>query len=211
MTQQTPAFTPSRSPLTPHLDFIKEQIPTWLIKAPAQVREDFRNSLIKSNQARHDLKDLLGTIQSPQEFARALLHGKIRTWFFGLVTNEDAILSREWKNHHLLGLIKNHARTTRQTLLEAALQNFEASEAETGGMEIGTVIFNQTDSGEVPSTVCAPLFARFCRELDIGGQYSKHISHVLEPASADRVRGIFRTRRSMPSALRCTVPACARR
>ncbi|MCF5653990.1 hypothetical protein GIV46_03050 [Pseudomonas poae] len=192
MTQQTPAFTPSRSPLTPHLDFIKEQIPTWVIKAPAQVREDFRNSLIKSNQARHDLKDLLGTIQSPQEFARALLHGKIRTWFFGLVTNEDAILSREWKNHHLLGLIKNHARTTRQTLLEAALQNFEASEAETGGMEIGTVIFNQTDSGEVPSTVCAPLFARFCRELDIGGQYSKHISHVLEPASADRVRGIFR-------------------
>ncbi|WP_338515048.1 hypothetical protein VRC24_02495 [Pseudomonas poae] len=211
MTQQPPAFTPSRSPLTPHLDFIKEQIPTWLIKAPAQVREDFRNSLIKSNQARHDLKDLLGTIQSPQEFARALLHGKIRIWFFGLVTNEDAILSREWKNHHLLGLIKNHAKTTRQTLLEAALQNFEASEAETGGMEIGTVIFNQTDSGEVPSTVCAPCSRAFVANW-ISAASIQNTSAMFSSRRLPRGCGGFSgTRRSMPSALRCTVPACARR
>ncbi|KRP58365.1 dermonecrotic toxin domain-containing protein [Pseudomonas trivialis] len=192
MTQQTPTPTAQASPLTPHLDFIKAQVPIWLSQAPAQLRQDFRNSLISSNQARHDLNELLGTLQSPEAFARELLREKIRAWFFGLVTNEDAILCREWKNHHLLGLIKNHAKTTRQTLLEAALQNFAASEAEVGGMEIGTAIFNSTASGEVPTLVYATTFARFCRELDIGGRYLKHISNILEPDPADKVRKIFR-------------------
>ncbi|MBP1127476.1 MULTISPECIES: dermonecrotic toxin domain-containing protein [Pseudomonas] len=192
MPQHVSAMHTPASPLTPHLDFIKNQLPSWLSEAPEQLRRSFRSSLISSNQARHDLDALLDAIQSPEAFARKLLREKIRSWFFGLVTNEDAVLSREWKNHHLLGLIKNHAKTTRQTLLEAALQNFEASEAEAGGMEIGTAIFNPTDSGEVPSAVCATAFARFCRKLDIGGQYLKHISDVLEPASADKVRGLFR-------------------
>ena len=180
---QPPARQASASPLTPHLGFIKDQLPAWLSQAPAQLREDFRSSLISSNQSRHDLKALLDEVQSPETFTRPLLRERLQSWFFGFIQDEDAILSREWKNHHLLGLIKNHARTTRQTLLEAALQNFEASETDVGGLEIGTAIFNVTKSGEVPSTICAASFARFCRELDLGGQYLKHLSNILEPAT----------------------------
>lgn len=176
------------SPLTPHQDFINEQLPAWLSKAPAQLREDFRSSLISSNQSRHDLKALLDDVQSPETFARPLLREKLKAWFYTLIEDENAILSREWKNHHLLGLIKNHARTTRQTLLEAALQNFEASEAQVGGMETGTAIFNVTKTHEVPSTICATSFAAFCRELDLGSQYREHINKVLEPA-ADAAEG----------------------
>lgn len=190
---QPPATHPSASPLTPHLTFIKDQLPEWLRHAPSALRKDFRSSLISSNQSRHDLKALLDQVQSPEEFARALLREKLHSWFFGLVDDENAILSREWKNHHLLGLIRNHAKTTRQTLLEAALQNFEASEAEADGMETGTAIVNVTKTGEVPSAVSAVSFAHFCRQLDIGGQYLKHISQILEPATnADKVRATFR-------------------
>ena len=182
-TPQPPDHTSSASPLVPHLTLIKDQLPTWLSQAPAQLRADFRSSLISSNQSRHDLKALLGELQSPEAFARPLLREELKSWFFSLVENENAILSREWKNHHFLGLIKNHARTTRQTLLEAALQNFEASEAESGGMEDGTVIFNVTKAAEAQCTVSATSFALFCRELDLGSQFMKHLGSVLEPAS----------------------------
>lgn len=198
MPLQPPAIGAAASPLTPHLDFIKPQLPSWLMQAPAQLRASFRRSLIYSNQARHDLKALLDEVQSPEAFARQLLRENIQTWFFSLIEDENAILSREWKNSHLLGLIKNHARTTRQTLLEAALQNFEASEAKVGGIETGTVIFNVTDSGDVRTNVSAVSFARLCRDLDIGGLYFKHLQTILEPAagassgrSAYRVQDIF--------------------
>ncbi|AZF51043.1 hypothetical protein C4J85_0530 [Pseudomonas sp. R4-34-07] len=169
-------------PQSPHKAFIKSNLPAWLTQAPASQLADFRRDLISSNQARHDLKALMDELQNPEEFARPLLRQTLRTEFFGLQDDENAILSREWKNHHLLGLIRTHARTTRQTLLEAALQNFEATEAETGGMETGSAIYNPGPTGEVLSIIAATRFASVCRNLDIGSQYLAHIDNVLEPA-----------------------------
>lgn len=196
----TPLSQPPTLPLTAHQDFIKTQLPTWLSQAPTAVFKAFRSSLINSNQARHDLKELLDELQSPEAFARPLLRERLKSWFFGLIEDENAILVREWKNHHLLGLINTHAKTTRQTLLEAALQNFEASEAEAGGMEPGTAIYNVVQGGEVKTIISAQSFAQSCRELDLGGQYLEHIKSVLEPApcskparSASQVLGLFRS------------------
>lgn len=157
-------------------------MPSWLRQAPVAQLKDFRECLINSNQARHDLKALLGEIQNLEDFARTRLRAAMSAQFFTLIADENAILVREWKNHHLLGLIKTHARTTRQTLLEGALQNFEASEAQEGGMETDTAIYNVTASGEVPSPITGPAFAKFCRNLDLGGQYLAHIFSVLEPS-----------------------------
>lgn len=178
---------------------IGPQVPSWLRQAPASQLKDFRDCLINSNLARHDLKALLGEIQSPEDFARPRLRAALTAQFFTLIADENAILVREWKNHHLLGLIKTHARTTRQTLLEAALQNFEASEAQEGGMETGTAIYNVTATGEVSSSITGPAFAKFCRNLDLGGQYLAHIFSALEPSSSSasgrtpqEVRRVFR-------------------
>ena len=194
----TRATQPSTS-LPAHHAFIKPQLPPWLRQAPTWLLKDFRDSLINSNQARHDLNMLLDEIQSPEDYARPRLRVMLTRRFFGLIDDENAILVREWKNHHLLGLIKNHARTTRQTLLEAALQNFEASEAVDGGMEAGTAIYNVTPSGEVLSTIGATAFAKFCRRLDLGGKYLAHVFSVLEPSPSSasprtpqQVRGLFR-------------------
>ena len=171
--------TQSSMSLPAHHAFIKPQLPPWLRQAPASLLQDFRDSLIKSNRARHDLKALLDEIQSPEDYARPILRVMLTRRFFGLIDNENAILVREWKNHHLLGLIKTPVRTTRQTLLEAALQNFEASEAVEGGMDAGTAIYNVTPNGEQPSTISAIAFAKFCRRLDLGGKYLAHIFSIL--------------------------------
>ncbi|MFL1476208.1 dermonecrotic toxin domain-containing protein [Pseudomonas grimontii] len=184
-TRSTPSSGnhPPASSLPAHHAFIKPKLPSWLSQAPASALTDFRDSLISSNQARHDLKALLDELKSPEDFARPLLREALSSRFFGLVNDENAILVREWKNHHLLGLIKTHARTTRQTLLEAALQNFEASEAEDGGMETGTTLYNVTRDREVESLASATSFAELCRTQDLGGKYLAHISSVLEPTS----------------------------
>ncbi len=190
---------PASTSLPAHHAFIQSQLPSWLRQAPTWLRKDFRDCLLNSNQARHNLKMLLDEIQSPEDYARPRLRTRLTERFFGLIDDENAILVREWKNHHLLGLIKNHARTTRQTLLEAALQNFEASETQEGGLEAGTAIYNVAPSGEALSTISATEFAKFCRRQDLGGKYLAHVFSVLEPSpsstsprTAQQVRGLFR-------------------
>lgn len=83
--------------------------------------EALRQHLVSSNQSRHDIKELLDELKSPEAFARPLVRDAIRKNFSGLVKDENALLVREWKSSHLLGLIKTHDKTTEQTLLEAAL------------------------------------------------------------------------------------------
>ena len=65
----TRATQPSTS-LPAHHAFIKPQLPPWLRQAPTWLLKDFRDSLINSNQARHDLNMLLDEIQSPEDYAR---------------------------------------------------------------------------------------------------------------------------------------------
>lgn len=179
--------------LSPHHAFIKTQLPAWLSQAPPAVRKDLSDSLLGSNQSRHAINAVLQKLKTPEGFARPLLREALNARFFGLLDDENALLIREWKHHHLLGLIRNHARTTRQTLLEAALQNFEASESTPGGMEAGTVISKVTKAGELPSGVSPTAFASLCRSLDLGAGYLRHISEVLEPpATADQVRELLR-------------------
>lgn len=145
--------------------------------------EALRQHLVSSNQSRHDIKELLDELKSPEAFARPLVRDAIRKNFSGLVKDENALLVREWKSSHLLGLIKTHDKTTEQTLLEAALQNFEASETEVGGMEQGTGIYNVPQTGRTLTSVSPARFAAVCRQLDLGGQYLTHLNEVLQPTT----------------------------
>lgn len=164
--------------LSVHAGFIQSQLPTWLARAPEAMRKALRDSLIRSNQSRHDLQALLHRLQSPEAFARPLLRNALRRKFYGLLNDEKSLLRREWKNHHLFGLIKTHARTTEQTLLEAALQNFDADEAQEGGMEAGSGVYS--NSG-IRNPISPAQFASFCRTLDIGRYYQYHLDQVLGP------------------------------
>lgn len=149
---------------------------------------ELRQHLVSSNQARHDVKELLDELKSPEAFARPLVRKAIRENFPGFLKDENALLVREWKNSHLLGLIKTHQKTTQQTLLEAALQNFETSEAEDGGMEQGTGLYNVTQTGTVLTSGSPTRFAGVCRQLDIGGLYSQHVNEVLQPPATPGAR-----------------------
>ncbi|MBC3362890.1 DUF6543 domain-containing protein [Pseudomonas sp. SWRI154] len=183
----------------PHEDFIKTQLPSWIKSASPAVLTELRQYLMSSNQARHDIKEILDDLKSPEAFARPLVRAALRKNFFGIFKDEDALLVREWKNTHLLGLIRTHDKTTEQTLLEAALQNFEASEALDKGMEQGTGLYNVNATGRTLTSASPTRFAAVCRQLDVGGQYLKQIKQILEPPTkpgakrtAAQVLGTFR-------------------
>ncbi|VVP73495.1 hypothetical protein PS910_01255 [Pseudomonas fluorescens] len=80
-----------------------------------------------------------------------------------------------------------------QTLLSAALQNFEAAEAEPGGMDQDerrkAAVYRDDPvkgiavTGEVVD-IAAHEFAALCRELDLGGKYQALIETTFNPPSA---------------------------
>lgn len=80
-------------------------------------------------------------------------------------------------------------RSALRPLLDAALQNFRAEEAEPGALDQGTQlkaavfseyqILGHTVSG-TPVDLAAHQFAALARELDLGGQYQKHIEGLFD-------------------------------
>ncbi|WDG43088.1 hypothetical protein PUP72_03570 [Pseudomonas synxantha] len=170
----TPAFST-------HAGFIRAQLPAWLTLAPEEIRKALRESLLKSNQARHDFKEYLRSLKSPEAYARPMLRQALQRKFPGQRIDESALLVRKWKHHHVLGLVKTAAGTTEQSLLEVALQNFEADEAEGKGIEAGSGIYTQAGGDRKLSSVTPQQLAKLCRDLDIGRYYQYHVEQVLGP------------------------------
>lgn len=185
-------------PALAHADFIASQLPEWVKQAPLAIRTALRSSLLKSNQSRHDLSELMAEVQSPLTFSKPLFEQALQDTFRGAVDDKKHIFVRDLKNSHLLGLIKTHVAFSMHPLLEAAMQNFQSSEAEDGGMESGTGLFTNTSPTRKPLTISATRFAGMCRKLNLGAQYQHHLDEILTPLPAsqtartkDQVKQVF--------------------
>ena len=185
-----------RPPGSIHADFIKERLPSWAASASTVVLAELRSSLVRNNQSRHDLNELLGQVQNPEIFVGPLFRQALRQYLRALDADKT-LLVREWRNQHLLGLYSTHDRTTEQSLFEAALQNFEPSEAESGGIAEGSGLFLQTATGRVRSDIPPIIFAQFCRRLDLGSHYQRHLHEFFNPLGASQTapdpRNVLRT------------------
>lgn len=211
-----------------HATFIKQRLPDWVkhlsaphIKAMTRVRDpvqgfmaanpelftratpELRQALLNSQARRaashHRLAVTLKGLKGITEFARPLLTEALQK-HFGL--DVDVIQTRLY---HL------HApnRKEEQTLLQAALRNFEAGERfdevalqETSALAPAGALEKQylgepdrSGTGPVRYRIRDKLaikpeaFAQLCRELDLGRQYQDHLRSVFEaPTTAGRVR-----------------------
>ena len=186
------------APALAHADFIASQLPEWVKQAPLAIRTALRSSLLKSNQSRHDLSGLMAEVQSPLAFSKPLFEQALQHTFRGALDDKKHLFVRDLKNSHLLGLIKTHVAFSVHPLLEAAMQNFQSSEAENGGLESGTGLFTNTSPARKPLTISATRFAGMCRELNLGAQYQHHLEEILTPLPAsqtartrDQVKQVF--------------------
>ncbi|SDW05485.1 C-terminal novel E3 ligase, LRR-interacting [Pseudomonas syringae] len=191
--------------------------PQWLKDArtssPAQLNE-LQRLYAEHRRNEQTVGPTLDRLSTLEDFAKPLLTAAIKerfgldidvdnTWLFhasrAKVDPSFATASRDPITQANTAL-----KAANQTLLAAALQNFEAWETAPGAMDsdAGTkaevfssfeVIGNYIGGKSVPISPSA--FAALCRELDLGGKYQTHLESVFStPSTPEETSGAAASR-----------------
>ncbi|WP_312936193.1 dermonecrotic toxin domain-containing protein [Pseudomonas sp.] len=161
--------------------------------------------------AEADLRTLLAPLPELQDYARQLLEPALEQRF-GFAVNVSAtyLLNRRKAEAYRAAssgfinasedpfvLTQRALKLATQSLLHSALQNFEAGEAQPGGLDIeglrGTpepsLILNNADvspaSDAEPVDIDPHAFAALVRQLDIGGNYQALIESIFTPQTPE--------------------------
>ena len=164
-------------------------------------------------QAERALKALLATLPPLEQFATEQLSTAINERFGQAIDVSQTYLmnlSRSARYRESLDSFgadpfvssSRALKLATQSLLHSALQNFEAFEAQPGGLKAGnntSVIIDRKDVGIASTAAKLPIvaedFAALARELDIGGKYQVLLDSLDPPAShpdAEAIRSVFK-------------------
>jgi hypothetical protein len=175
--------------------FIQDTLPQWFIQATPAMRDSLRQDMTLAQAAREHLKQVFQRIQDLPSFARPLLTQALDAEFGpGLDVDRDRFFHARFQRDWLTGRASPQGSSTR-SLLAAALQNFEAVEATDADRESTSAIIGGTPDTSArpeavhPSRVSPGRFIELCRRLDLGGQYQRHLHHVLHPVARPDVPG----------------------
>lgn len=163
---------------------LKPEFPEWYVKASAIDRQ-YLNELIGERLRLQDNLDVtLGNLNKDiSAFAKPLLVNALKEKL-NLTLDVHATTVRLYTPALLgFGIDTDASRLRQSTLLEAALHNFEDAETRAGAFRDGSGIFTIDAEGALkrhPLTIES--FATLCRNLDLGAQYQRHISGLLDPA-----------------------------
>jgi hypothetical protein len=136
------------------------------------------------DQTRGDLKHDINA------FAEPLLKTALQSTFSTVENFNELTVQLEVPSTIIFGIDTGASRVRQSTLLEAALHNFEESEATVGAFRNSSGIYRKDSRGSLSleSAITLPAFAALCRSLDIGGQYQRHIKSVLLPETPQAQR-----------------------
>lgn len=204
-----------------HSRFIEPLLPPWFKHAPAALRQALRENLHKSLDAQQAVAQVMASLTPIDTFAEPLLnHALSLHGWPPLDVREYGLKQVNLLSKNLLFLAQQQislvdsfvqwlwpqpwvpasfeldfvTSTTRSSLLEAALQNFEDAEAQ--GFDAGSCIYKVLEGTELVQANLTPeTFAHLCRQLNLGEQYQAHLSAVFEPDSVQllAVQGTSRT------------------
>ncbi|MGE8185967.1 NEL-type E3 ubiquitin ligase domain-containing protein [Pseudomonas sp. NPDC086278] len=173
--------------------------PTLYAGALAAWRQALLDAQVRSNTSSQALAKTLKDFKGISEFARPLLEAAMSNTF-----GQSADVTRTMLFH-----LRAPNQADEQTLLQAALRNFEADEpfdevalqetsalAPAGALE--SELYDQRERypfGKTrykirdKSSIKPDAFARLCRKLDLGKQYQEHLSAVFDsPETSATVR-----------------------
>lgn len=184
------SLRPSARETSPAVALIQARLPAWLKSAPLQLRQALQAAITESHAASQALRGIQDNVKALEAFAAPLLQAALdREFGPGLDVHQDRL-----RHVHLIhrGSLSNPRQESvvDQSLLHAALQNFEASETELDGFDRGSAIHRAWPASlQRPLTLQA--LAKLCRRLDLGDQYWQHLQGVYATAAqspADRER-----------------------
>lgn len=193
-----------------HETYIAGLLAPWFKYASPTLRERLLNSFKLGQMAQREVARVLAQIKPIESFAEPLLKEalKARGWTdadpkrYGikqvrLLSNLLLFFARqqfrlvdsliqlalpekftpESLELNLVSSVSHHS------LLQAALQNYEAFEAVEGGFDQGSCIYALRGTQQIEQAELKPEgFAQICRDLNLGMQYQWHLTRVFEPA-----------------------------
>ncbi|WP_341869595.1 dermonecrotic toxin domain-containing protein [Pseudomonas aegrilactucae] len=215
---------PAIAPL-PHAQFIRERLPGWLRHTTAQNAQDLRQHLALTHTRAAGEPDWLANgrpehrqaVQAARSAYRRSSQVLARTLgeFKGILAFAEPLLQArlhaepghaldvhttdlvQFHEESIPWLLASRTRYQKQSLLQAALQNFgdDVTFHPSSAITLaGNFQLDLNDKGELSyrylrHPLQPAVYARLCRELDLGGQYQLHLQRVFEtPATRDKVR-----------------------
>lgn len=162
-------------------NLIAQQLPAWFINAEPKHLDAYRQALQAQQHVTDNLQHLLGRIPAIEDFAASHLEKALLLEGLGHIDPRRAhVVVRE--TFELASAAEKLHRpsvtyTTRQSLVAAALHNYEAHETQPWLLRKAHLV----DAQERQLTMTFERFATLCRTLDIGGKYQSLLKGILEP------------------------------
>lgn len=191
--------TPDVAPFgTDHanLEFLKTRLPDWYVDAPKSLRLALHQSQLKSQLSHQILEPIRSRLIPIETFATPLL---TQALFERFKLRLEVTANHLVTMHHDDFLLLRLRTPLKQTLLQAALQNFEADEAFNPGSAVlpadglhTQLIWGPEFRNWVPRfryrysgviSIKPEQFAEMARSLDLGGQYQTHLDSVFKPVT----------------------------
>ena len=161
---------------------IARQLPDWLTHAPADRRSTFLKALRKQEQTTRNLDEVLHKIPSLEAFARQLLTAGLQQ---AGVSNEQAwrwqVFQQESEFQPSVqpGIRKAYPVSwSTRNLLTAALHNYHVNETKADSLR--KAYFLDGNGRRLPLKF--EVFAKLCRQLDVGGRYQAKLDTCLKPS-----------------------------
>ncbi|NWB26802.1 hypothetical protein HX886_07570 [Pseudomonas gingeri] len=179
-----------------HFDTVREKIPRWLYQAAPEIRLLFREHLLALETSRHEVRQIMAQLQKIDVFCMPRLVQALERQLNRDQALQDARFVRIDATY-LSSIFEDklYSFAHSQTLLEAALQNFEADEAEQGALKDKAVIQFPGGAAGIKTSLTPEDFAWACRALDLGGLYQAHIDSVFNPLDQPSANGASSVKR----------------
>ncbi|MFL6611264.1 MAG: NEL-type E3 ubiquitin ligase domain-containing protein [Pseudomonas sp.] len=169
-------------------------VPPGFAQASDADRDNLKSALQASWTSHGKLGQMLGRLRSIEAFAEPLLVAALNK-----CCNVTLDVRQTYLRLYIPEGVAVAYRIRTISLLDAALQNFEAKEARPGFFdEASSFITRPSASGQfdilsVGPTLTLPVFVTLCRDLDIGGRYQTYLKSNLldEPVARAVVRKCF--------------------
>ncbi|WP_348750963.1 NEL-type E3 ubiquitin ligase domain-containing protein [Pseudomonas rhodesiae] len=165
---------------------LQNMLPAWLTTTTDQVRQALWDTYDASQSARDNAARLLERVIPLRQFCAELLQAWLAAKGHSGLDIEHDVLELP-ATYVVIGSVVDAPRTetrdgVQYSLLQAAMQNFTPDD-----VPLAAVIRRAADRTPVP-TLSAQTFVGYCRDLDLGEAYQRHLREVFNlPASAQEV------------------------
>ncbi|WP_040067766.1 NEL-type E3 ubiquitin ligase domain-containing protein [Pseudomonas batumici] len=178
-----------------HFNTVKEKIPAWFYRAAPEIRLSFREHLLALEISRHEVRQIMARFQNIDGFCTPLLVQALERQINGDPKLQSARFVRVDATY-LSSIFEDKLYTFvhSQTLLEAALQNFEAGETERGALAGKAAVQFPGGAPGTNVSLAPEDFAWACRTLDLGALYQAHIDSVFNPPDPSPASGALSVR-----------------